>query len=67
LARESGHELVRITLSEQTDLADLFGQDLPVSQSSDSGGEDSALFVWADGVLLKVCLVAKFRWLRVSC
>ena len=30
LAEASGHELVRINLSEQTDVSDLFGADLPV-------------------------------------
>ena len=53
LARESGHTLVRINLSEQSDLADLFGQDLPVVDS-DSGDGVKSLFSWADGVLLKV-------------
>jgi midasin len=49
LARASGHELVRVNLSEQTDLSDLFGQDLPSSASG-----DAAPFAWADGPLLKV-------------
>lgn len=55
LARESGHTLVRINLSEQSDLADLFGQDLPVVES-DGGDGVKSLFSWADGVLLKVRL-----------
>ena len=43
LARASGHTLVRINLSEQTDIADLFGADLPAP----GGG-----FAWRDGVFL---------------
>ncbi|XP_072559009.1 midasin isoform X3 [Paramormyrops kingsleyae] len=46
LARASGHHLVRINLSEQTDVTDLFGTDLPVEGGK--GGE----FAWRDGPLL---------------
>lgn len=48
LAAASGHKLVRINLSEQTDIADLMGSDLPV-QNSGTGG---ASFEWCDGILL---------------
>lgn len=48
LAAASGHELVRINLSEQTDVSDLFGADLPV-EDSDRGGH----FEWRDGPLLR--------------
>ncbi|XP_013402851.2 midasin-like [Lingula anatina] len=47
LARASGNELVRINLSEQTDVTDLFGADLPVE-----GGEGGQ-FAWRDGPLLR--------------
>nr|XP_054753628.1 midasin-like [Lytechinus pictus] len=47
LAKASGHELVRINLSEQTDITDLFGADLPVE-----GGEGGQ-FAWRDGPLLQ--------------
>lgn len=47
LASASGHKLVRINLSEQTDIADLMGSDLPVQSST--GG---ASFEWCDGILL---------------
>ncbi|PFX16223.1 Midasin [Stylophora pistillata] len=47
IAKASGHELIRINLSEQTDVTDLFGSDLPVE-----GGEVGQ-FVWRDGPLLK--------------
>ncbi|XP_071480621.1 midasin-like [Diadema antillarum] len=47
LARASGQDLVRINLSEQTDITDLFGADLPVE-----GGEGGQ-FAWRDGPLLQ--------------
>ncbi|XP_037836777.1 midasin isoform X2 [Kryptolebias marmoratus] len=46
LAKASGNHLVRINLSEQTDVSDLFGTDLPVEGGK--GGE----FAWRDGPLL---------------
>ncbi|XP_019393298.1 PREDICTED: midasin isoform X2 [Crocodylus porosus] len=46
LANASGNCLVRINLSEQTDITDLFGTDLPVEGGK--GGE----FAWRDGPLL---------------
>ncbi|XP_043927744.1 midasin [Protopterus annectens] len=46
LAKASGNNLVRINLSEQTDVTDLFGADLPVEGGK--GGE----FAWHDGPLL---------------
>ncbi|CAG8452138.1 711_t:CDS:10 [Ambispora gerdemannii] len=47
LAAASGHRLVRINLSEQTDLMDLFGSDLPVEGGH--GGE----FAWRDAPFLQ--------------
>ncbi|XP_055945739.1 midasin-like isoform X2 [Argiope bruennichi] len=47
LARASGHKLVRINLSEQTDVSDLFGADLPVE------GGKMGEFAWRDGPLLQ--------------
>ncbi|BBM98800.1 midasin [Marchantia polymorpha subsp. ruderalis] len=47
LARSSGHALVRINLSEQTDVMDLFGSDMPVE------GGKSGEFEWSDGVFLQ--------------
>ncbi|XP_022106859.1 midasin-like [Acanthaster planci] len=47
IAKASGHELVRINLSEQTDVTDLFGADLPVEGGA--GGQ----FAWRDGPLLR--------------
>ncbi|XP_031820381.1 midasin [Sarcophilus harrisii] len=46
LAKASGNNLVRINLSEQTDITDLFGANLPVEGGK--GGE----FSWRDGPLL---------------
>lgn len=48
LAAVSGRSMVRINLSEQTDLSDLFGADLPVE--GDSNGPD---FAWRDGPFLQ--------------
>ena len=46
LAAASGHPLVRINLSEQSDMMDLLGADLPAA------GGGAAEFAWADGPLL---------------
>ncbi|KAI5703701.1 hypothetical protein M8J75_015055 [Diaphorina citri] len=47
LAEVTGHQLTRINLSEQTDVCDLFGTDLPVD------GGDGGQFEWKDGPFLK--------------
>ncbi|CAG8439564.1 5371_t:CDS:10 [Funneliformis mosseae] len=47
LAAASGHKLVRINLSEQTDLMDLFGSDLPVE------GGGNCEFAWRDAPFLQ--------------
>ncbi|ESP03979.1 hypothetical protein LOTGIDRAFT_109875, partial [Lottia gigantea] len=47
IARHTGRQLVRINLSEQTDVTDLFGADLPVE------GEKGGTFAWRDGPLLQ--------------
>jgi len=46
LAKAAGHKLVRLNLSEQTDMMDLLGADLPAS-----GGE-AGEFKWSDGAFL---------------
>ena len=46
LAAESGFAVTRINLSEQTDVSDLFGADLPVE------GAQGGTFEWKDGPLL---------------
>jgi len=47
LANISGHTLCRINLSDQTDLVDLFGSDLPVE------GSGPGEFAWKDAEFLK--------------
>jgi midasin len=47
LANLSGHKLCRINLSDQTDLTDLFGSDLPVE------GGVAGEFAWKDAEFLK--------------
>lgn len=47
LGKYSGNNVVRINLSEQTDIMDLLGSDLPVE--SDEGMK----FAWSDGILLQ--------------
>ncbi|KAK8720293.1 hypothetical protein OTU49_013436 [Cherax quadricarinatus] len=47
LAKASGNDIVRINLSEQTDVSDLFGADLPVE------GGKGGMFAWRDGPLLQ--------------
>lgn len=47
LANISGHKLCRINLSDQTDLVDLFGSDLPVE------GGKAGEFAWKDAEFLK--------------
>ncbi|KAK8465039.1 hypothetical protein PHAVU_010G134100 [Phaseolus vulgaris] len=47
LGKCSGHKVVRINFSEQTDMMDLLGSDLPVE--SDEG----MMFSWSDGILLQ--------------
>ena len=46
LAKAAGHNLVRINLSEQTDMMDLLGADLPAD------GGAAGEFRWADGAFL---------------
>ncbi|XP_076758301.1 midasin [Xylocopa sonorina] len=47
LAKASGHGLLRLNLSDQTDISDLFGADLPVE-----GGKPGE-FSWRDGPFLR--------------
>ena len=47
LAGLSGHDVVRINLSEQTDMMDLLGSDLPAE------GGNGMEFSWSDGILLQ--------------
>nr|XP_017246046.1 PREDICTED: midasin isoform X2 [Daucus carota subsp. sativus] len=47
LGKVSGNTVVRINLSEQTDIMDLLGSDLPVE------ADDGIQFAWSDGILLQ--------------
>ncbi|KAI9105977.1 P-loop containing nucleoside triphosphate hydrolase protein [Phlyctochytrium arcticum] len=47
LAKKTGHRLTRINLSDQTDLTDLFGTDLPTEGTGNAGR-----FSWRDGPFL---------------
>ncbi len=51
LAAASNHQLIRINVSEQTDLMDLLGSDLPIE-----GGKPGE-FTWCDGVFLQALKV----------
>ncbi|DBA04889.1 TPA: hypothetical protein N0F65_006891 [Lagenidium giganteum] len=57
LAAASGHRLVRINLSEQTDISDLFGSDLPAASGGEgnasSADKSNSMFEWCDGVFLR--------------
>ena len=57
LGRTVGSQVVRINLSEQTDIVDLFGSDLPVPLDDEIAEheEDASrpLFCWKDGILLE--------------
>ncbi|XP_051115352.1 midasin [Andrographis paniculata] len=58
IGRFSGHTVVRINLSEQTDIMDLIGSDLPVE--SDEG----IRFAWSDGILLQA--LKKGSWVLLD-
>lgn len=50
LATLTGHKLVRINLSEHSELSDLIGTDLPTT--SGSSESSTSKFTWCDGVFL---------------
>ncbi len=55
LAAATGHALVRINLSDQTDLSDLMGNDMPMA-ALDLDEEENTMvggFTWCDGVFLR--------------
>ncbi|XP_042896414.1 midasin [Parasteatoda tepidariorum] len=58
LAKAAGYQLVRINLSEQTDISDLFGADLPVE------GGAVGEFAWHDGPLLQA--LRKGHWILLD-
>jgi len=58
MARAAGATLTRINLSEQTDVADLFGQDMPESQAA------VGTFSWQDGPFLAALKAG--RWILLD-
>ena len=62
LAKVTGRKLIRVNLSEQTDMMDLLGSEYPVqhhsrdhrdpSSAASEKDEDDIRFHWCDGVLL---------------
>jgi len=66
LARECGQTLVRVNLSEQTDMMDLLGSEYPVAHSNpDAADEDDEIqFRWSDGVLLQA--IKEGHWLLID-
>ncbi|KAI9742560.1 MAG: hypothetical protein M1818_003700 [Claussenomyces sp. TS43310] len=53
LAKAAGKHLVRINLSEQSDISDLFGSDIPVSEPSRSEGAEAGNFAWRDAPFMQ--------------
>jgi midasin len=49
LAKQTGKKLIRVNLSEQTDMMDLLGSEYPMASVED----DEIKFSWCDGVLLQ--------------
>uniref|UniRef100_A0A182LZE9 DNA methyltransferase 1-associated protein 1 n=1 Tax=Anopheles culicifacies TaxID=139723 RepID=A0A182LZE9_9DIPT len=78
LAREIGYDVVRINLCEHTDLADLFGTDLPADDRSlevNSSGDKNVSassrptlgsFVWRDGPLLAALKARRNTWILLD-
>lgn len=53
IAKAIGKKIIRINLSEHTDMMDLLGSEYPVPVSSNSGDQhDDITFQWCDGALL---------------
>lgn len=69
LANAVGYNIVRINLCEHTDLADLFGTDLPAESKTLEVKDDEELqlgsFVWRDGPLL-AALKAPNTWILLD-
>jgi midasin len=67
MANAIGYNIVRINLCEHTDLADLFGTDLPADDKTMEASEELELgsFVWRDGPLL-AALKAKNTWILLD-
>lgn len=64
LAKITGRKLVRVNLSEQTDMMDLLGSEYPVSDKQAPGEEDGIRFHWCDGVLLRA--IKEGHWFLID-
>jgi len=62
LAKVTGRKLIRVNLSEQTDMMDLLGSEYPVSAGS--AEEEDIRFHWCDGVLLKA--IKEGHWFLID-
>jgi midasin len=68
IASTIGYNLVRINLCEHTDIADLFGTDLPAESSifeSEKNDQQLGAFEWRDGPLLSA-LKSKNTWILLD-
>lgn len=70
LTTSIGYDIVRINLCEHTDLADLFGTDLPAEnkdfgKKTDSNDSTLGTFIWRDGPLLSA-LKAENTWILLD-
>lgn len=61
LAKMTGHKLVRINLSDQTDISDLIGADLPSLTTSDN---ERPIFCWRDGPFLRA--IKESQWILLD-
>lgn len=69
LAKVTGRKLIRVNLSEQTDMMDLLGSEYPVSTSHSEtkkadDDEDDIRFHWCDGVLLQA--IKEGHWFLID-
>lgn len=65
LARVSGRTLIRVNLSEQTDMMDLLGSEYPtVAGEVTEGQEDDIQFRWCDGALLRA--IKEGHWFLID-
>ena len=71
VAKVTGRKLVRVNLSEQTDMMDLLGSEYPTSANkssdadfSDDEDQDEIHFRWGDGVLLSA--IKEGHWLLID-
>ena len=76
VAKVTGRKLVRVNLSEQTDMMDLLGSEYPITSASslldrdtadisaDEDDQDEIQFRWGDGVLLSA--IKEGHWLLID-